>query len=590
MIMQFSHTVNKRLFQLVSITTTISILLLSACASSPPAKTAAQLAHRQNTPMNWVKSPKLETIDPAFALSKNLPQTLFYIRGSLNTSDPLPSYVNKKDYLSAIENSDSGHAYDAFLAALAYRVGYFKRGRSRNATGKNYFEYRHYIKKSASLGWPEANMILFHCLNQESVISHIRDKLQSKCLYTGPTVDIKPSQKTARIHFNQAMVRGKEFDPNFIYKGNALPETQSLSAILYEWRATWESESLIAANQGWESPSNKLFPASGAAKRCKENLDYVMRKARFTDEVNICQGGSRSIQWNDTLASCPGAGYNGARNYLEACMSLTQSEEDWGYFFDQRIKLYHPREDRKLEIFNVGLAHYDAAKNHKKLSWLRNLKAKAAANTIAFQDTWDAKLSLLNAKTSASVARTKANKKEKQLRSARHQEKRNVEIRKLESMDKAHSAASKVDWNPTGDVFNDDLDRIKEQTMRNINSQQKILRGAASHSGVALDSQKTQPGASNNNNSKDCIHVTLGYLPDSRYSKSGKPWCDYDKIHRTYKNNLAEQRKKNEYDPNDCPTGVWLGPKVLIKSGSMKGTYTRKRVYYDTGECDRQTK
>lgn len=549
--------------------TTVLLLtiFLSACAVKSPLTKAEQLAHRQNTPIAWVKSPKQETINPAFALSKNLSPTLFWKRNKKGFRS-FPLGVNKKDYRLAIANANSGHAYDAYIAALAYWSGYYKPGKYNysKAKGRDKYEYRYYMKKSASLGLPQANLILL-AYGHFPVSGYSKGALllrypSYKNYSLSQRIDIIPDIDTARAHFLQAAKHGRYFDQNYNYVGSSLPKEDSITAVLDDWRADMESSSIISKvhNPASKMGSRDMFPARGAGSaenRCKANYAYVLDKARNLREPEICEGRNPSggyvfVHYTQKL-DCPGAGYRDARAYLQGCMGHSKSKKEWDFYFKERMRLYHPRQDQDLKIFDTGLAHYRKTGDKEAVKWVSQLKKKAAKTTMASRDKWAREYEANQKARDIRVANRKAQKAAEKRKQAREEREYGELLERQKARFDAEDKAKQQNWNLTTDVFNDDIDRMKEQAMRNINSQQQRLSGTVNTGRTTLDSKDTQPRSASNN-SKDCVHATLGYLPESRYSKSGKPWCDYDKIHRTYKNNLAEARKKNSGNKKDCPT------------------------------------
>jgi hypothetical protein len=482
----------RKIFKLPSmISLMLGILFLSACASSGLPKTAGsvvskpetQLDHHQNPPMTWAISPQQETIDPAFALSKSLSPTLFWMSDKKKHRS-YPLGVNKKDYRLAIANADSGHAYDAFLASLAYWSGYYKPGKYNYSytKGRDHYEYRYYLKKAAHLGWPEANLILL-CYNYIDISGYSKGDLRIRCpQFVSKEIDLKSDLSTAKRHFLQAAFHGKYFDQKFKYVGSSLPRENSVAQVLEDWRADHELSSVVSIVTGYGD--NKLFPPLEAVKHCKENFAYVLEKARNVEEPNVCGGGGTSagyvfVHYTEKL-DCPGAGYRDARAYLQGCMSSATSKKDWDYYFQERMDLYHPRQDQDLKIFDIGLTHYKKAGDEKAVKWVRELRAKAATTTMQSRGLWAQQYEQNERARDLRVARDKARKEANRLEEERTDREYDIEQQRKQAVWAAAERDQEAAWAnsaPLGhDPFMENIQRTQDNTMQNINAQKQRLR------------------------------------------------------------------------------------------------------------------
>lgn len=548
----------------------LSALLLNACAiaggvsASPKSQPEQSESESEQVPraleqMLWNMPHRTKDIDPALAQSRSLSVAHFYLRDKYRFGSR-PDAISKQDYALAVSNADSGHAYDAFLAALAYHSGYFKSGkgysknnRSISPKGRDFYAYRHYLRRAARLGSPEANVMLVACGFGLRDLGHERRRVRTRCLRVDEKfgVDMSINAPTARMAIYQAIRRGKFFDRNFAYVGESIDPEQRLSKDLEEWKQSMQVESIEAARHSYKDP-HKIYPASVAARNCKANLPFVLHIARDYEEPVICQGkqtGSFEFVHYSTKLDCPGAGYGDARSYLDSCLALTESKGEWDYLFEQRMSLYHPRADQELKFIDAGIAHYQKTGDSQRLAWVQKARAHAAQTTMENKAAWDQQF----------VVATQQAKRSTELHwqkreAERLEEQRQMEIAGREAEIEARREAARAQANKaafwkelsaqTANTFNDDIDRMKDQAMRDINAQQQRLRtsrGSTSPSETSRPpSRPSRPSRSGSSSSSRSSASPLqtdepeklsGYEAEKQNClNAGKRWnkgCDY---------------------------------------------------------------
>lgn len=562
-----------RIIKLTSVLAFIlGIFLLSGCALSGVSQTGesmvskidTQFDHRQNPPMTWATLPKQEKIDPAFALSKDLSPTLFW-ESDKKAKRTYPLGVNKKHYRLAIANADSGHAYDAFVASLAYWSGHYKPGKSNHykAKGRDHYEFRYYLKKAAHLGWPEANLILI-CYNYLDITGYSTGNLSLSCpRFVSKKIDLKSDISTAKMHFLQAAFHGKYFDQKLKYVGSSLLKENSMAAVMEDWRAHMETSSVISTVQGFGG--NKMFSVSDAVKHCKENYAYVLEKAREVEEPNICgardpNAGFVFVHYTEKL-DCPGAGYREARAYLQGCMAHTKSKKDWNYYFDERMDLHHPRQDQDLKIFDIGLAHYKKMGNPKAVEWVSELRAQAATITMQSRGKWEQEYEQNEIAKDLSVARKKAQEEAARLNRERTEREYEIEWKRKQAAWAAADREQKAAWEnsaPFGhDPFMENIQRIQDNTMQNINAQQQRLR--------------TTTSPTNNSQQKTYSHFPVSVPGETRTgSRNSEKLSNYEAEKQNCLNAGKKWNNGCDYSTTVEVQGWSDGNRATVKPGNTK--------------------
>jgi len=495
---------NKITFALKSISKvfTIMVFFLSILCAESMHSYAAGISEsgKQN---NTILDPEKPLFNPRFEYQVD--KSDFFIEGYVNGS--------RKRYSRGIKYRDSGYAYDAFIASLAFRYGYNQKRKWHNHKGLNRKLSLYYLNKAADLGLPEANFVLYRCYQGKAYLSNmhnsyyyghkhrqvtrIRDlgcldhadnyenhwmwgpkgtnkkywkKKESKRGISKRDADliIKPDYKKARYYLEKAAELGKKFDANFQPASDSIEDKDRLSFQINLMITQYKAESLqhLANLKLTEknkrtigsTRDNNRFLYQEGYESCESIYDNLLIKAPV-DERRICNASDGK--------ECPGRGYIPLRNHLEACMSLAPTNHEWEYYFNERLMFQHVYLDRSHSLLKRALAHYQLLDDVKKTAWVKGLIAKANIdernNTLRWQDSW-------KSTSEAYRAKRKREKEEKARKEAEgHASWRRFKERQAQSDTRSSRESAKF-WENIGRSIGalDDIDRMHKKAVNDI--------------------------------------------------------------------------------------------------------------------------
>ncbi|MBV1932724.1 MAG: hypothetical protein KUG71_13530 [Porticoccaceae bacterium] len=552
----------------------------------------------------------LEQIDPTYAKSSKLYRDMFVPNGRKGVKIHEMG-ISKKIHKRAIKNADSGHAYDAFMAALAYRVGYFRLGnfRSSNTEGIDTDKYLYYLEKSAALGWAEASMILYQCNKHEpqSTASYSSSRgipgvdleylknLHVWCLktynpepYPKETSYPRPSIHRAKEHLKRALLDGRYFRANENFRDDLKyvgPSLEYESSLQYEIK-NWFIEIEIAVNGQHDRDDfayqQALFPE--ARKNCDAHVEYLLEKSRKHYEPRYCGNGSpygRSLYAELTRGQmkCPGFGYYEVRNYLETCMDISGSTEGWDRFYEYRLELYDGYIEGDTKIFDKGLMAYAKRNDHKKSLWVDKKRLKAIEVNRNSKERWAEKdRQIIMAKENYSARRSA--EKEAERRELEEDERVSTEkYNRLQARIRQSNAETAAVWRQSEqqrDTSWDNIERMERQTMQDINAS---MRNAQTANNASITSTLTRsnspqthykltpttrqttrkPSANNtfSDEKENCINAgkrwtgsSCDYSVGNNIPHHGYAYtCDSPNITEAYEGQCQKQRQRSQADP-----------------------------------------
>ncbi|MEH6543378.1 MAG: hypothetical protein V7721_05505 [Porticoccaceae bacterium] len=478
-------------------------------------------------PVNLNDPSDLSYLNPDFAKSGNISKLVFDIRGS--SSALSSTSISKKIYRTAIGNADSGHAYDAFLAALAYRVGYFKMGRFDYVKNKGMdaTKYIHYLNRAAELGWPEAHMYLYYCYDKVLVSNHLGFNHCRKAyddFNNGKRSSPKGNVKQAAWHLIQAAKFGRFFDTKFNYVGSDNNKDNNLAEELELMIASHQEQAVAAqTDPNPNEPQRKriqMFP--DAENNCMAIYEKLLIRAQRYDEPNSCgENNGNHYVYSLNKAGCPGYGYWKVRSHLEACMATAKTDADWETFFFTRLDNYHAWSDKDLKIFQKGLSHYRKKNDTKKIRIVEKWMEKAERINFESAGYWEErKQQILADDRRKSQIRDAQKAKEKAdiiEADRKHDE--------WEARNNQREAQAKREMEQDRSTYKapvDNIERMKQEAMQDIYKNKVKLHKESSSGGriTNTESDVTRPTINKNTQviEKDC--------PKGAYFKSGA--CDHE--------------------------------------------------------------
>lgn len=469
--------------------------------------------------------------------------------------------VAKADYKYALKHADSGHAYDAFLAAFAYWSGHYKQGKRNVSFGKGRSQEKsmQYMELASELGWPEASYMLYRCYSTQTPrfqawiamsgdatagIRH-QNKTIRGCIYAknswreyeGWDSNLYPKRngQTARRYLERLAKQGFAFSavleviPKTMTQVHPLDRLDARANMLI---AQFKTQSLIYTAAQYAKANNQVFEPlthdddhsmykETYSSACNDESIAAIKNKASLDEMTLCDNSE-----NDGRR-CPGEGYKYVREHLEACMLLAPNHAAWDNFYQQRLGLYHRYFDSKYyqgdkaTLLQDGLKRYTAAGDKQKAASLKGLIKQVESNADALATNW------ANIRRQNRLA-YEAEQKAKAEREAEEQRQADAEWAQRQAeraaSDARHRKELQQGWKLDDFATGADLDRIQDQTMRDIRAQQSRLRLSSGSSAPANKQDNTsspqsprRDGGGKPTQLENCPPPPiLGYCPEHR--------------------------------------------------------------------------
>lgn len=499
--------------------------------------------------------------------------------------------VERRDYNTAIRNADSGHAYDAFIASLAYWSGHYRKGKRLIYFGKGRDKEKSlkYLHLASDLGWPEASYMLYQCYRDGNSLSdsykfifNMREKsfppgnlsrtgFFKGCLHSGlhwrvygktSKKFVRPlDNKKARKYLERTAAQGANFDKDFNLKSKQeIPEFDRLDTrinmIINQYR--FESLAHLANQKATESGVEPTGFLSSKEDRVVYQEDFsscwdlypkYQVKSAYEDEV-ICSKGSSDKRF------CPGQGYQYMRYLLNACMILAPDKDQWEYFFVERLKFFHPYNDgrpyRVKKFLNPVIEKYKKLGEKTKVDWVKGIKRNALSNAENLASTWKYEKAKRYAENRVD--------RERRLRQERRDEKASIAYQKkfnaMMKKNRAEDRRLKKSWRYTPDNFSEKLQQVQNKTLERIRASKvrmyksraapilvKKVKSRAPEKSMISPKSKVAKSVKNKKQTRKSIPFTVRLEPKNAWDTQ-KEACAYAKQKVIAK---AKEKCKKEY-------------------------------------------
>lgn len=508
----------------------------------------------------------------------------FIFRHKNGGRDALNKSVNRKLYKKAIKRADSGYAHDAFIAALAYRSGHYRKLRyEKPHSGQDLEKAKFYLHKAAELGWSEAAFQLHYCyrddgggLSPDALALHPNWPAN---LLSCPFLDLryysdKTVFKEARFRpdpakawkylkmaaerpdgwsaeigkikplgditapgdfqaFVQAMIAG-------YLRGHVIDYAMNSMTRKYEGWVDWPETYTDMFRHYRDGVGAVELSNDERTIACKGQSAYrqVRRLADIEDHMACKEQDwlSRMVnalpeerQWNHEN-ECPGKGRRRFRVFLQACWAISEEDEERDWWLESRLSEYIPYWEHKdyPRFAHLAWAHY---KNHsdepraaKLAAYKKRIEREIAL--LANEWKWNKERGLANLRAARAQKQAQL---EREAQAAR--DKQRAWEEEMRRFDNAPPPISAAFWNTSDRDFWKGINNIYNDTMRQINDarvrQQTSYGGNVSYT----NSSTSEPSESRRTSDSRSSEPHPQDLERQNCENAGKTWtgssCDY---------------------------------------------------------------